>query len=174
MAERTQGAASRAVLRRRSQSAPQRVASHLRLVRPPRRRTAAETRRLARRDLGLLYAAAGSLTVVGLVMVLSAGSVSAAQGIGLESVREALAELLDAGTKAGALAAAVSNPRHVEALSRANAALARAQSAARDRMPGEIVALELRESLLAIGEVTGRTVAEDLLDRIFSKFCVGK
>jgi len=80
MAERTQGAASRAVLRRRSQSAPQRVASHLRLVRPPRRRTAAETRRLARRDLGLLYAAAGSLTVVGLVMVLSAGSVSAAQG----------------------------------------------------------------------------------------------
>jgi tRNA modification GTPase len=101
-------------------------------------------------------------------------SVSAAQGIGLESVREALAELLDAGTKAGALAAAVSNPRHVEALSRANAALARAQSAARDRMPGEIVALELRESLLAIGEVTGRTVAEDLLDRIFSKFCVGK
>jgi len=103
-------------------------------------------------------------------------SVSAARGEGLESVREALAELLEAGTAsaAGALASAVSNPRHVEALSRARAALDRARAAAADRMPGEIVALELRESLLAIGEVTGRTVGEDLLDRIFSKFCVGK
>src|SRR5262245_20973821 len=101
-------------------------------------------------------------------------SVSAAQAEGLERVREALAELLDAGTSAGALAAAVSNPRHVGALSRANASLARAQDAARDGLPGEIVALELRESLLAIGEVTGKTVGEDLLDRIFSKFCVGK
>jgi cell division protein FtsW len=58
------------------------VASHLRIVRPPQRRTVAEARRLARRDLALLCAAAGSLTVVGLVMVLSAGSVSAAQGYG--------------------------------------------------------------------------------------------
>ncbi len=81
MAERTQGAASRAPApRRRGQTAPERAAGHLRLVRPTRRRTTAEARRLARRDLALLCAAAGSLTVVGLVMVLSAGSVSAAQG----------------------------------------------------------------------------------------------
>jgi cell division protein FtsW len=79
MAER--GAASRsAAAPRRRVAAPAGVARHLRVVRPPRRRTAAQARRLARRDLALLCAAAGALTVVGLVMVLSAGSVSAAQG----------------------------------------------------------------------------------------------
>ena len=54
----------------------------LRLVPTPRRRSPAEARRIARRDLALLCASAGALTVVGLVMVLSAGSVSAAQGYG--------------------------------------------------------------------------------------------
>jgi cell division protein FtsW len=80
VADRTSGAAPRAAPRRRAPSSATRAAGHLRLVRPPQRRTAAEARRIARRDLGLLCAAAGSLTVVGLVMVLSAGSVSAAQG----------------------------------------------------------------------------------------------
>jgi tRNA modification GTPase len=75
---------------------------------------------------------------------------------------------------APAFAAAVSHPRHVEALERARAALGRATTAARDGLPGELVALELRESLAAIGEVTGREVGEDLLDRIFSRFCIGK
>src|SRR6185503_4336714 len=102
LAERTQGAASRVVPRRRSAGAPQRVASHLRLVRPARRRTAAETRRLARRDLGLLYAAAGSLTVVGLVMVLSAGSVSAAQGYAGNSFWYFQRQVLYAGVGIGA------------------------------------------------------------------------
>jgi cell division protein FtsW len=78
MAER--GAVSRSAAPRRRAAAPTGVTRHLRVVRPPRRRSAAEARRLARRDLALLCAAAGSLTVVGLVMVLSAGSVSAAQG----------------------------------------------------------------------------------------------
>jgi cell division protein FtsW len=57
-------------------------ARHLRLLHPPERRTAAEAKRLARVDLALLAASAGFLTVMGLTMVLSAGSVSAAQGYG--------------------------------------------------------------------------------------------
>jgi len=61
-----------------------------------------------------------------------------------------------------------------EALRRAQAALERASAAAREGVPGEIVALELREALFAIGEVTGRGVSDDLLDRIFSRFCIGK
>ena len=54
----------------------------LRLVPTLRRRSPAESRRIARRDLALLCGSAGALTVVGLVMVLSAWSVSAAQGYG--------------------------------------------------------------------------------------------
>jgi cell division protein FtsW len=75
VAERTQGTA-------RPRSSPARLARHLRLVPAPSRRSSAEAKRLARRDLLLLGGSAGALTVVGLVMVLSAGSVSAAQGYG--------------------------------------------------------------------------------------------
>ena len=100
-------------------------------------------------------------------------AVSAARREGLEELRAALAELLGAHG-GGGQAAALGNARHAEALGRAHAALAQAGAAAARGAPGEIVALELRESLAAIGEVTGRSVGEDLLDRIFSRFCIGK
>jgi len=101
--------------------------------------------------------------------------VSAVRGDGLDTLHEALAAALGAGSgKAGAGGVAVGNQRHAEALARARTALDRGAAAARAGAPGEIVALELRESLAAIGEVTGRSVGEDLLDRIFSRFCVGK
>ncbi len=101
-------------------------------------------------------------------------AVSAARGDGLDALRETLAGLLGAEAGPGDLGAAVANPRHAESLGRAREALARARAAAGGGAPGEIVALELRESLAAIGEVTGRSVGDDLLERIFSRFCVGK
>jgi tRNA modification GTPase len=104
----------------------------------------------------------------------SAGRVvalSAMRGDGLAALREAIAEALGADQSEGG-AVAVSNARHVEALERAREALARACVASGE--PGEIVALELRDALAAIGEVTGREVGEDVLDRIFGRFCIGK
>ncbi len=100
-------------------------------------------------------------------------AVSARCGDGVAELTDALAALLGAD-RAGGLAGAVGNRRHAEALERARAALARATGAARAGAPGEIVALELRDGLSAIGEVTGESVDEDLLERIFSRFCVGK
>ena len=100
--------------------------------------------------------------------------VSAATGAGLDDLRAALAGMLGVTDGGPSLAAAVANPRHIEALERARAALERAAGAARAGLPGEIVALELRESLACIGEVSGRTLGGDLLDRIFGRFCVGK
>ena len=100
-------------------------------------------------------------------------AVSAARSEGLDELRAALASLLGAGA-AGGHAGAVGNARHVDALTRAREALVRASAIAARGEPGEIVALELREGLAAIGEVTGRAVGEDLLDRIFSRFCIGK
>ncbi|MEO5619180.1 MAG: tRNA uridine-5-carboxymethylaminomethyl(34) synthesis GTPase MnmE, partial [Candidatus Eisenbacteria bacterium] len=98
--------------------------------------------------------------------------VSARSGDGVDRVRKALAGIT--GAEDGTLSAAVSNARHTEALGRARSALSRAARSACAGAPGEIVALELRESLGAIGEVTGQAVGEDLLDRIFARFCVGK
>jgi tRNA modification GTPase len=95
--------------------------------------------------------------------------VSALRGDGIADLRAALAAAV-AGPRG--FGAAVANPRHVEALQEARAALERAAAAA--GAPGEIVALELREALRALGSVTGETADEDLLDRIFRRFCVGK
>jgi tRNA modification GTPase len=99
--------------------------------------------------------------------------VSATRGDGLDALRAALVAHLggENGTR-GDLGGASGNPRHVLALERARAALVRAAEVAAG--PGEIVAIELREALAAIGEVTGEGVGEDLLDRIFGRFCVGK
>jgi tRNA modification GTPase len=98
---------------------------------------------------------------------------SAATGSGLDELRAGIAGALGAGP-AGGLAGAVSNPRHADALERARAAVERAGRAAARGEPGEIVAMELRESLAALGEVTGRRASEELLERIFSRFCIGK
>lgn len=97
--------------------------------------------------------------------------VSAVRGDGLDDLRDGLASLLGAD---GGEASAVANPRHAEALGRARAAMERASATAREGAPGEIVAIELRDAIAAIGEVTGKAIAEDLLDRIFGRFCVGK
>ena len=98
-------------------------------------------------------------------------STSATRGDGIAALRSAMGRLL-AGP--GGFAGVVASPRHAEALGRASGALGRAHSAAEDGAPGEIVSLELHEALQAIGEVTGETVDEDLLERIFSRFCIGK
>jgi tRNA modification GTPase len=100
-------------------------------------------------------------------------AVSCVTGAGLPELRAALASLLGAD-RAGGLAGAVANPRHAEALSRTRAALGRASDVAAAGAPGEIVALELREALAALGEVTGRNASEELLERIFTRFCIGK
>ncbi len=99
--------------------------------------------------------------------------VSASTGDGLDALRSALLAAL--GVRDGeAPEASVANPRHGEALERARAALRRAAEVAGRGEPGEIVAMELREALAAIGEVRGTDVGPDLLERIFSRFCIGK
>jgi tRNA modification GTPase len=99
--------------------------------------------------------------------------VSAVTGEGLDELRSALRAALGAD-RAGGLSGAVANPRHTDALTRSRDALGRAADAAERGEPGEIVALELRDSLAALGEVTGRNASEELLERIFARFCIGK
>ena len=100
--------------------------------------------------------------------------VSAITGVGLDAMRAALAELAGAGAAGSSGGPVAAHPRHVDALERARAALDRAAQAAAVGACGEIVAFELREALDAIGEVSGRRASEELLDRIFSRFCIGK
>ncbi len=68
----------------------------------------------------------------------------------------------------------ITSARHKAALEKAVGGLKRVREAESKNMPMEIIALELRNPLDRIGEITGETTTEDILDYIFSEFCVGK
>jgi tRNA modification GTPase len=64
--------------------------------------------------------------------------------------------------------------RHQDALRRAREGTLRALSALRADATLELVALDLHIAVNAVGEIVGKTTTEDLLDSIFSQFCIGK
>jgi tRNA modification GTPase len=75
--------------------------------------------------------------------------------------------------KAGMLQVMI-NSRHQDALNRARVATLRTLEALREKQTLELVALDLRIAVNAVGEIVGQTTTEDLLDLIFSQFCIGK
>ena len=100
---------------------------------------------------------------------IEALAVSAETGEGLAALRRAIA----ASIAPAAESALVTNARHIEALQRAAASVSDAEKSAGGTEP-ELVATDLREALAALGQITGRDASADLIERIFSKFCVGK
>lgn len=68
----------------------------------------------------------------------------------------------------------VSNSRHLEALGEAHDALHRALAALDDNLPADLLAEEVRLVAHHLGTITGRITSDDILTRIFSKFCIGK
>jgi tRNA modification GTPase len=68
----------------------------------------------------------------------------------------------------------LSDRRHRDALLRARRSLGHFCSEAHAATPLEFLAIDLREALQALGEITGETTPDEILDRIFSRFCIGK
>jgi tRNA modification GTPase len=97
--------------------------------------------------------------------------VSALTGGGIDTLRAALVE---AAGGAARDVPAVTNMRHVDLLERAQTAIDRAGGAAGAGMPEELVLQDLGEARALLEEVTGRRTPEDVLERIFSSFCIGK
>ena len=96
--------------------------------------------------------------------------VSAKTGAGLEPLLERLGQEAEALLGLGAVAAPLTRERHREALAECAAALERA----RDASLPELRAEDLRLGLRALGRIVGRVDVEQLLDVIFSEFCIGK
>ena len=98
---------------------------------------------------------------------------SAATGEGMEALRAAILQRVGASATDGAQAT-LTNTRQRDSIARALAALDRAVPAARSGTPHEMLLLDLYEALQALDELTGQTTADDVLNQIFSSFCIGK
>jgi tRNA modification GTPase len=68
----------------------------------------------------------------------------------------------------------ITNLRHKSALRRSEAALSRATISLSENYAAEFVAMDINEARLALEEITGIIQNEDILERIFSNFCIGK
>jgi tRNA modification GTPase len=100
--------------------------------------------------------------------------ISCATGQGIEVLKDTLKELLWAGQINAEMLEVMINARHQDALNRARQATERSISAIRMEQSLEFVALDLHIATNAVGEIVGKTTTEDLLDSIFSQFCIGK
>jgi tRNA modification GTPase len=94
-------------------------------------------------------------------------------GEGIEHLRRGLLTLA-LGTAHTAGTATLTNLRQKEAVERATKSLTDARTATQQNIPHEMLLLDLYESLRALDELTGQTTPDDVLNLIFSTFCIGK
>lgn len=98
--------------------------------------------------------------------------VSALTGEGVDELRGALRRcLVGAGPLEDPI---ITDARHAAALERSLAALGRAAEAHASGLSEELVLEDLREAMKRLGEITGEFTTEELYDRIFATFCIGK
>ena len=99
-------------------------------------------------------------------------SVSAATGAGLDTLTDAIAAQFPSGESTGG--ALLTSARQADAANRALSAVAEARGALRIGMTPDVVLTDCEAALAALGELNGKQVRDDLVDTIFSRFCVGK
>ncbi len=100
--------------------------------------------------------------------------ISALIGQGLNDLKQAMKQAVLQGETDLAATSIAPNLRHQQALKHAAASLENAMQALRKGMPMEIVAEELKQALDALGEIIGATAHEEILNSVFSQFCLGK
>ena len=101
-------------------------------------------------------------------------AVSAATGAGMDRLAEEIARLCRLNELRTENGAVITNMRHRAALASAYEALAGAAEALSAGMPTDMVSIDIAAAMNALGEITGETVSESVVDEIFHSFCVGK
>ncbi len=99
--------------------------------------------------------------------------ISASEGDNLEELTQKIIEITNS-KNAEEQQVVVTNVRHYEALTKANEAITQVTGALEMGVPGDLVAIDIRQALHFLGEITGEISTDELLGNIFSKFCIGK
>ena len=99
--------------------------------------------------------------------------ISAKRGIGIDNLRTRLRKVMDT-SKLNASSVVVSNMRHYSALKSASDALSDARRGIDSNTPSDLLSEDIRRIIHHLGEITGEITTTDILQTIFSKFCIGK
>jgi len=99
--------------------------------------------------------------------------ISAKTNTGLDRLRSLLVSIIQQ-EKPGENDIIVTNMRHYQALKNAHEAALRALSGLKNQLPGDLLAMDIREVLHYLGEITGEITTDEILGNIFKNFCIGK
>jgi len=99
--------------------------------------------------------------------------VSAKTGMGVENLKSQLLELINTGALRNN-ETVVTNSRHYDALLKALEAVQQVRQGMDAEIPGDLLAIDIRQVLYHFGEITGEITSDDLLGNIFANFCIGK
>lgn len=101
-------------------------------------------------------------------------NISTVNGQGLAKLKEAILQLAYAGTAEAEESSFVSNARQADILQKVYDNLSDARETIQNRLGLDFIVIDLRAGWHKLGEITGDTVGEDIIDQIFSRFCIGK
>jgi tRNA modification GTPase len=100
--------------------------------------------------------------------------ISAKTGEGIETLFKELKETALGISSYSEKSAVVSNLRHYNCLKKANESLGNAKESVNNKLSGEFIAVDLRNAADNLGEIIGEVTSDDILNNIFTKFCIGK
>jgi tRNA modification GTPase len=100
--------------------------------------------------------------------------VSAKGRTGLGHLRQAVVDAVEAEGALDLSGAVVTSLRHLDALSKMLISLTKARQSLEHGYPPDVVAVDVQDAIEYVGTVTGVVTNEEILDRVFSEFCIGK
>ncbi len=100
--------------------------------------------------------------------------ISAKKKTGLDELKKQILNTIAGGYESFKDEIVITSLRHRDILTQASGSLLKAEESLGENVGFECTAIDLREALIHLGEITGETVADDILNHIFSGFCIGK
>ena len=92
----------------------------------------------------------------------------------IEALEKSILDIVWSGKYAQGASAMVTNARHKELLDKAFNNMLSVSKSIKDALHPELIAVDMKEAVFNLGLIVGRSVSEDILDKIFENFCIGK